>query len=92
MTDERNYAFLEVAEMIRSKYARHEYEKAEHARDMHAMVGYPSDPDFKKMIRCGLIHNCNVTTKDIDNALEIFGKSIYKLKGKTTRKKPDQVT
>ncbi len=45
------------------------------------MVGYPSEKDYKKMIKYGLIHNCDVTIRDVDNANELFGKDIYALKG-----------
>ena len=44
------------------------------------------------MIQYGLIHNCDVTIQDVDNANELFGRDIYALKGKTVRKKPDEVT
>ena len=80
-----------TSESIRSNYSRQEYETAKKTRDLHAKIGYPLAIDFKKIIKHGLVHNCDVTTKDVDNATEMFGKSIFKLKGKTTRKKPDLV-
>ena len=43
------------------------------------------------MIKYGLIHNCDVTLKNVEHAMEIFGTSIYVLKGKTTRKRADPV-
>ena len=43
------------------------------------MVGYPSETDYKKMIRHGLITNCDVTEQDVENAHELFGKDIYAL-------------
>ena len=80
--DEANYAFLTTSASVRERFSRREYENAKKARDMHAMVGYPSDGDYKKMIKHGLIHNCDITIQDVSNAHEIFGKSIFELKGK----------
>ena len=75
-TDKQNFSFLSVQEQIRQRFSKREYEDAKKARDLHAMVGYPSESDFKKMITYGLVHNWDVTLKDVENAQEIFGKSI----------------
>ena len=89
--DKRNFAFLETEKTIRENYTRREYEDAKRARDLLSMVGYPSSKDFKKMITHGLIYNCDVQVKDIDNATKIFGKSIFEMKGKSTRAKTEPV-
>jgi len=89
--DEANYSFLTLKDLIRENYSHREYDNAKKARDMHAMVGYPSDGDYKRMIKHGLIHNCDVTVQDVTNATNIFGKSIFELKGKTARARPDPV-
>ena len=46
---------------------------------------------MKSMIRANMIRNCPVTTKDVDAAEKIYGKSDAVLKGRTTRRKPNPV-
>lgn len=65
--------------------------KAKKARDLYAMVGYPTIRDFKAMIKNNMLLNCPVTTDDIDNSVKIFGPDIHMLKGKTVRKQPISV-
>ena len=72
--DDANFLFLMTSESIRSNYSRQEYETAKRTRDLHAKIGYLLDTDFKKIIKHGLVHNCDVTTKDVDNATHIFEK------------------
>ena len=46
----------------------------------------------KDSIDMGLIHNCPVTSKHIDNYIKIFGTPVPLLKGKGTRSTPKVVT
>lgn len=79
-----------VAENVESHTAR-EVEQAKLARKIQAMVGYPSDQDFMKMVESNQLINCPISTKDISNANDIFGRNVGNLKGKTTRKVPEIV-
>jgi hypothetical protein len=47
--------------------------------------------DSKWVIRSNQIKDCPVTFQDIDVALNIWGKNVSALKGKTTRCKTNQV-
>ena len=89
--DKKNFTFLDTVKDIRKEYSRQEYEQAKKARDIYAMVGYPSDKDYCKMIHHGLILNCDVTEQDVINAHEMFGPDIFALKGKTVCTQPDPV-
>ena len=37
------------------------------------------------------MYSCDVQVKEIDNATKIFGKSIYEMKGKSTRAKTEPI-
>ena len=43
------------------------------------------------MIRYNLLHDCPITVNDFNNALEIYGKDVGAIKGKTVRLKPNPV-
>jgi hypothetical protein len=47
--------------------------------------------DFKWVIRSNQINDCPVTIQDIDVAMNIWGKKIAALKGKTTQSKTHPV-
>ena len=59
---------------------------------MHQMMMFPSVADFKNAIKMNYTHNCPVTVDDINVAEDVFGKDVFALKGKTTRKSPFAVT
>ena len=73
------------------RFSRRQIEDAREACALLAKVGYPSERNLKVMIRSGMLHNCPITEKDIDNATAIYGTSVPVLKGKTTRKVPLRV-
>jgi hypothetical protein len=72
-------------------YTMREVERARLAQKIQGMLGFPSNQDFKKMVEGNQLVNCPITTKDIINAENIFGRNVGCLKGKTTRKKPEAV-
>ena len=63
-------------------YSNEEIERAKKARNLYAMLGYPSIYDFKMMVKNNMLMNCPVNEKDIDIAEKIFGPDIHGLKGK----------
>ena len=61
---------------VRSNYEGHtkrDVLQAKEARHAQAMIGNPSEGDFKGMVSGNLIKNCPITTTDITNARKIFG-------------------
>jgi hypothetical protein len=60
---------------------------AELAQTLFKTLSYPSIKYFKWVIRSNQIKDCPVTVQDIDVALNIWGKNIAALKGKTTQRK-----
>ena len=65
-----------------------QFKDAKAARDLQAMLGFPTTKNFKHIIQLNQIRNCPVTLKDIANAEKIFGDDIASLKGQSTRRKP----
>ena len=54
-------------------------------------IGFPSEPDHKKIVVHGLVDNCDVTMKQIKDAHDTFGADAFGMKGKWVRKKPKPV-
>ena len=73
-------------------FTKREREQAKKARDLYAMVGYPSTQDFVGMIKHNMIGDCNITTQNILDSKTIYGLDIFALKGKTVQKSPVPVT
>jgi hypothetical protein len=69
-------------------YTKHEVLKAKEARRAQAMMGNPSEADYKGMVSHNLIPNCPVTSSDITNARAIFGPDLPNVRGKTVRRTP----
>ncbi len=65
--------------------------QAKEARRAQAMIGNPSEGDFKGMVSGNPIKNCPVTTTDITNARKIFGPDLASIQGKTVRWTPGPV-
>ena len=58
---------------------------ASEARQLYRIVGRPSYQKFRNLIKFNLLHDCPVTLQDIDTAMEIYGRDIGEIKGKTVR-------
>jgi hypothetical protein len=72
-------------------YTKREVLKAKEARRAQAMMGNPSEGDYKGMVSHNLIPNCPVTCSDITNAKAIFGPDLPSVRGKTVRRTPTPV-
>ena len=90
-TTERGVTLVDTVTEKRQKYSERQFQRAEKPRDLYTKIGCPSIKDYKMMIRNNYIHNCPVTEEDVKIAEDIFGPSIYGLKGKTVRRTPKQV-
>ena len=64
-TLERDITLLNTVEDNKSKFSARQVQRAEVARKVYRMVGYPSIKDFKGMISHNLIANCPVTIKTL---------------------------
>ena len=72
-------------------YAIKQVKGAFEAHCLQAMLGHPSRKDFKGMVCANLIANCPVTPENISRTHQLFCENLAGLRGKTVRKKPEQV-
>ena len=70
----------------RANYTKRELQRADEAARLMRNIGHPSEAVAKQTL--GHIDRVRLTTRDIDNALDINGKSVSFLRGKSTRKRP----
>ena len=84
-------AMLNTVEENKCMYSKRQVARAEEARNLYHVIGYPSVRDFKHIIQTNQLKNCPVTVEYINNSEKIFGPDVYALKGKSTRKKPKVV-
>ena len=72
-------------------YTAQQLKDAKRARELYHILGAPSVPTFKSMLRMNVIKNCPVTSDHVDIAEKIFGIDVATLKGKTTKKQTPKV-
>ena len=72
-------------------YTKQEVLKAKEARRAQAMMGNPSEKDYKGMVSNKLIPNCPVTLWDNTNARQIFRPDLPSVRGKTVWRTPEPV-
>ena len=72
-------------------YTKTEVRRAIHARDAQAEMAYVSKGDLKTKVSGRILRSSNLTRADISNAKNIFGPTIYTIRGKQTTQKPSQV-
>ena len=88
----KNDIFMKSQKENSEQHTKRQVDEAKEAQNLHWMMMFPSASDFKNATKMNCMHNCPVTVIDIDTAEDIFGKDIFALKGKTTRKSPFAVT
>ena len=88
---QKNFEFINTVSRNKEGYTQRQVKSAEFARTLYAKLCYPSWKDFKWAIRRNQIKDCTETVEDVDVALNILGKNIAALKGKTTQSKPNTV-
>ena len=90
-TKQSGLLFVATVKGKKQSYTKREVKGAEAARKLQQVIQFPTTNQFKEIIRNNVIKNCPITLRDIDAAEDIFGPSVYALKGRTTRKNPDPV-
>ena len=66
-------SFIQIVRCNMEGYTRREVEEARQARDVQAMVGHPTDREFLRMVRLGMIVDCPVIPTAVLNSNRIFG-------------------
>ena len=92
-----NAAIEEIAGLISTvsgnmgKYSKAENAKAAKARELQRKMDYLSEGMIHKMLGAGKFTDTDVTARDVERSIDIFGKSVGSLKGMTTDRKPEPV-
>ncbi len=68
-----NVTFVQTVQGNYEGYTKQEVLKAKEARQAQAMLGNPSEKDYKGMVSNKLIANCPISLSDVSNARAIFG-------------------
>jgi hypothetical protein len=84
-------AMIQTVRQFYEGFTKCKVQDAIAARKAQAMTGRPTDAQFLEMVRNKTIKNCPIKPKHITNACSIFGPSIAGVRGKTVRRKPEQV-
>ena len=66
-------------------YTKEEVTQAKEACRAQAMMGNPSEKDYKGMVSNNLIANCPITSRDVSNARTNFGPDLASIRGKTVQ-------
>ena len=88
---EKDINLLNTVDENKKYYTKRQVDRAEVARKLYQVIGYPSVRDYKHIIQTNQIKNCPVTIEDINISEKIFGPDVYAIKGKSVRKKPKVV-
>jgi hypothetical protein len=98
MTDSNDEETVEVGssfvQTVRGNYegyTKREVLRAKEARRAQALLGNPSEKDYRGMVSSNMIENCPISTSDVSNARAIFGPDLPSVRGKTVRRTPAPV-
>ncbi len=61
---------------------------AKEACRAQALIGNPSEGDYKGTVRGNMIHNCPISPDNITNAHAIFGPGLASIRGKMVQQNP----
>jgi len=90
-TEPEGVALVQTVRENYEGYTKREVLRAKEARRAQAMIGNPSEGDFKGMVSSNMIKNCSITPSDIANAKEIFGPALASMRGQIVRRTPAPV-
>ena len=81
-------AMVQTVEDNKKLFSKAQVDRADKARTLMKTLMMPTVKTLKRAILTNQIQNCPVTDTDCDIAIQIYGKDIASLKGKSTRSKP----
>ncbi len=77
------YSFVQTVADNMKLFTKRQIEGALKARHLYKTLAYPSNADFKVVLRVGGIGGCTITVDYAKVAHKIWGASVPKLKGST---------
>jgi hypothetical protein len=84
---ESHLTFVNTVSENKEGFTKRQIKGADLTRNLYKTLSYPSMKDFKWVIQSNQIKFFPMTVQDIDVALNIWGKNITALNGKTTSSK-----
>jgi hypothetical protein len=82
---------VETVASSRKNYTQQQYDKAKLARSLSTAMCIPPDRGLKRLLRQLGVARCPVNPSDLDRAMDIFGKDVRELKGKSVRRQPPAI-
>jgi hypothetical protein len=82
-----DYLFLNTVAGQKARYTRRKIEGVDTARALYQKLGHPSEQVSNKILQESMIRNCPLTSDDAKRALQIYGRNVATLKGKTVKQK-----
>ena len=79
---------VQTVEDNKKLFSKAQVDRADKARNLMKTLMMPTVKTLKRAILTNQIQNCPVTDTDCDVAIQIYGKDIASLKGKSTRSRP----
>jgi hypothetical protein len=86
-----DFNFINTVDKNKAVFTKRQIANADKDRELYASLAYPSNADYKWILKSNQIKDCPVTIKDAEVATKIWGPNIAALKGKTTRSSPQHV-
>jgi hypothetical protein len=86
-----DFNFINTVGGNKAVFTKRPIANADKARELYASLAYPSNADYKWILKSNQIKDCPVSIKDAKVAMKIWGPNIAALKGKTTSSTPKHV-
>ena len=83
----RQQVMVTTVEQQEAKYTKKEILRAKAAKELLKRLGFPSVQTLVDMISKGVLLNNEITVADVHRAVDIYGKSLGELKGKSVDRK-----
>ena len=88
---QEEFSFVVTVEDNMKMFSKRQILSAQKARSLQGGLGFPSESDFKWILKSNQVQECPVTAEDAGVAQQVWGQSVASLKGKTTRQTPPAV-
>ena len=86
-----DFSFINTVEENKGVFTKQQIANEDKARELYASLAYPSNADYKWILKSNQIKDCPVLIEDAKVAMKIWGPNIAALKGKTTWTTPKHV-
>lgn len=85
------FSFVVTVDDNMKMFSKRQIVGAEKARNLHGGLAFPSETDFKWILKSNQVQECHVTTEDAGVAQKVWGTNVALLKGKTMQQTPPAV-